>query len=69
MVRVYQALRREKLDAHLILQVHDELIIEVSKADADRAAELLRREMEGAADLSVAMLAEVERGASWYDCK
>ncbi len=69
MVRVYQALRREKLDAHLILQVHDELILEASRADADRAAELLRREMEGAANLSVAMLAEVERGESWYDCK
>jgi len=69
MVRVYQALRREKLDAHLILQVHDELIIESSKADADRAADLLRREMESAADLSVAMLAEVARGESWYDCK
>ncbi len=69
MVRVYHALRREKLDAHLILQVHDELIIEASHRDADRAAELLRREMEGAADLSVAMLAEVARGESWYDCK
>lgn len=69
MVRVWQALRREKLDAHLILQVHDELIIEASRADADRAAELLRREMEGAAELSVALLAEVARGESWYDCK
>ncbi|MBQ8893622.1 MAG: DNA polymerase I [Clostridia bacterium] len=69
MVRVWKALRREKLDAHLILQVHDELIIEASYADADRAAELLRREMEGAAHLSVAMLAEVARGESWYDCK
>ncbi len=69
MVRVWQALRREQLDAHLILQVHDELIIESSRADADRAADLLRREMEGAAELSVAMLAEVARGESWYDCK
>ncbi len=69
MVRVYHALRAEKLDAHLILQVHDELIIEASHQDADRAAELLRREMEGAAELSVAMLAEVARGESWYDCK
>ncbi|MBR2013553.1 MAG: DNA polymerase I, partial [Clostridia bacterium] len=69
MVRVFQALRKEGLDAHLILQVHDELIIESSLADADRAAELLQREMEGAADLSVAMLAEVARGESWYDCK
>ena len=69
MVRVFQALRKEGLDAHLILQVHDELIIESSRADAERAAQLLQREMEGAADLSVAMLAEVARGESWYDCK
>ncbi len=62
-------MRKEGLDAHLILQVHDELIIESSRADAERAAELLQREMEGAADLSVAMLAEVARGESWYDCK
>jgi DNA polymerase-1 len=69
MVKVWRALRREGLDAHLILQVHDELIIESSCADADRAAELLQREMEGACDLKVAMLAEVARGESWYDCK
>ncbi len=69
MVRVYQALRREGLDAHLILQVHDELIIESARADAERAAVILRREMEGAASLSVAMLAEVAQGESWYDCK
>ena len=69
MVRVYHALKREKLDAHLILQVHDELIIESSRNDADQAAELLRKEMEEAAGLTVAMLAEVSRGESWYDCK
>ncbi len=69
MVRVWKGLRREGLKAHLILQVHDELILECDKADADRAAELLRREMEGAAELSVALIAEVQRGESWYDCK
>ena len=69
MVRVVRRLKEEKLDAHLILQVHDELILETSLADADRAAMVLRQEMEGAADLSVAMQAEVARGASWYDCK
>ncbi|MBQ7090884.1 MAG: hypothetical protein IJN82_07170, partial [Clostridia bacterium] len=61
--------RKEGLDAHLILQVHDELIFERNRADADRAAEILQREMEQASDLSVAMLAEVSRGESWYDCK
>ncbi len=69
MVRVWKQLKKEGLDAHLVLQVHDELILESTKAHADRAAILLRREMEGAAALSVAMLAEVARGESWYDCK
>ena len=69
MVRVYHALQREGLDAHLILQVHDELIIEASRKDAERAAVLLRREMEGASDLAVSMVAEVSEGSSWYDCK
>ncbi len=69
MVRVWKRLKQEAVDAHLILQVHDELILEASRAHADRAALILRQEMEGAAALSVAMQAEVERGASWYDCK
>ena len=69
MVRVAKSLREEKLDARIILQVHDELILESSLADAEAAALVLRREMEGAAKLSVAMEAEVNMGASWYECK
>ena len=69
MVRVWKRLRGEKLHAHLILQVHDELILESDRADAERAAVLLRQEMEGAAQLNVALRAEVDMGESWYDCK
>ncbi len=69
MVRVAKSLREEGLDARIILQVHDELILESSKQDAEAAALVLRREMEGAAKLSVAMEAEVNMGASWYECK
>lgn len=69
MVRVYQRLREEKLDARLILQVHDELIVEASEKDKVRAAEILGHEMENAVKLSVPLTAEVNEGKSWYDAK
>ncbi|MEG0615861.1 MAG: DNA polymerase, partial [Oscillospiraceae bacterium] len=69
MVKVFQKLRDENLDAKLILQVHDELIVEVAEKDADRAAEILQFEMENAVKLDVPLTAEVNRGRSWYDAK
>ncbi len=68
MIAVDRRLREEGLDARLILQVHDELILEAHKKDADRAAEILREEMEGAAELSVPLTVEVSVGTSWL-CK
>ncbi len=69
MVKVDKALKESALDARLILQVHDELILESHKDCAEKAAELLKREMENAVDLAVKMVAEVGIGKSWYDCK
>lgn len=69
MVKVYDRLKAEKLDARLILQVHDELIIEVSPEDKDRAAAVLKEEMENAVKLSVPMEASVGIGDSWYLAK
>ena len=69
MVRVYNRLKAEKLDAKLILQVHDELIIEVSEKDAEKAAAVLGEEMNSAARLDVPLTAEVEKGFTWYDAK
>lgn len=69
MVRVYKRLKEEKLDARLILQVHDELIIEASEKDKDAAAKILSEEMLGAADFSVPMQADVNCGRTWYDAK
>ncbi|MBQ2719761.1 MAG: DNA polymerase I, partial [Clostridia bacterium] len=65
MIAVHRRLREEGLDAHLILQVHDELIVEAHKKDAERAARILREEMEGAAELSVPLTVEVTEGAAW----
>ncbi len=69
MVKVYQRLRDEVPDARLILQVHDELIVECDVKDADAAAKILSEEMTGACELKVPLTADVNRGDSWYDAK
>ncbi len=69
MIRVNRALRDSGLDAKLILQVHDELIVEAAERDAEAARELLVREMESAAVLLVPLTVSAAVGKSWYDCK
>lgn len=69
MVRVYKKLREENLDARLILQVHDELIIEAAEKDKDRAEKILKDEMENAVKLAVPMTVDVNSGRSWYEAK
>jgi DNA polymerase-1 len=69
MIGVDRALTDAGLDAHLILQVHDELIVEASEADAAAAAQILQTEMERAVQLSVPLVAETAMGESWYACK
>lgn len=69
MVRVYRRLQEEKLEARLILQVHDELIVEAPEREAEQVAVLLKEEMEAAAQLTVRLEAEVHVGPTWYDAK
>ena len=69
MVRVDRALRREKLRSRMILQVHDELLLECPPEEADRAAVLLREAMEQVITLKVPLVAEVHRGKNWYEAK
>ena len=68
MVKVFRRLRDEKLDAHLILQIHDELIIEASEKDSVRAAQVLGEEMRNAVKLDIPLTADVEMGKSWFEC-
>lgn len=68
MIRVERALEASGLDARLIMQVHDELIVEASEQDAPAAALILRREMETAVDLSVPLTVDVNIGKTWLEC-
>lgn len=67
MIKVYNRLRESKLDAKLILQVHDELIVEAKEDCADKVAALLKEEMENAVKLTVPMTVDVNIGKTWYD--
>ena len=67
MVRVWQRLRDEGLTARLILQVHDELIVEAPLEEADKAAQILGEEMEHAVNFAVPLTADVTRGHTWLE--
>ena len=67
MIRVEQRLAAEGLQAQLVLQVHDELIVECPQREADTVAKLLTQEMEGVAQLSVPLTAEAKVGRTWAE--
>ncbi|MBE6878616.1 MAG: DNA polymerase I [Ruminococcaceae bacterium] len=69
MVKVANRLRDEGLKAKLILQVHDELIVEAPLDEAEKAAQILGEEMRNAAQLSVPLKVDVNRGENWYVAK
>ena len=69
MINVYKKLIEEKLDAKIVLQVHDEMMIETSLEEADRVKEIVKNEMESAIELKVPLIAEVSEAENWYECK
>lgn len=69
MINVYRRLKSENIDAKLILQVHDELIIESDIECADRSAEILREEMQNVREMKVPLAVDVNKGESWYIAK
>ena len=69
MIAVDARLRREKLRARLVLQVHDELMVEAPREEREQVQHILEEEMEGAAALRVRLLAEAAWGDNWYDAK
>lgn len=69
MIKVFNRLKAENLEARLILQVHDELIVEAPKHEALQVAMILQEEMEKAVNLNVPLVAEAAMGKTWYDAK
>ena len=67
MVRVWRRLRNEKMESRLILTVHDELIVEAPEAEAEKAAQILREEMEGCVHYAVPLSTDVHTGKNWLE--
>jgi DNA polymerase I len=69
MIRIHATLRERGLGSRLLLQVHDELVLEVPEGEAAAAKELVKRHMEGAAELRVPLVVSVGVGSNWVDAK
>ena len=69
MIRVYSELKRRNLASRLILQIHDELLIETKEEEKEEVAVLLEQEMKQAAQLLVSLEVDLHTGSSWYDAK
>ncbi|HYE09878.1 MAG TPA: DNA polymerase, partial [Patescibacteria group bacterium] len=69
MIKVYDELKEKKLQSRLILQVHDELIVETHKSEIEEVKQIVKKNMQEAMDLKVPLTAEVSTGNNWFDAK
>jgi DNA polymerase-1 len=69
MLKVDEEFKREGIDAKLLMQVHDELLVEAAAGAAERVAEILKREMESAVTLDVPLIVDVGIADNWMDAK
>ena len=69
MIRVHDRMQREGLKSRLLLQVHDELLIEAEKSELERVQKILKEEMQGAASLAVSLEVDMHTGNNWYEAK
>ncbi|MEG2396800.1 MAG: DNA polymerase I [Oscillospiraceae bacterium] len=69
MIRVYNRLKSENMKARLLLQVHDELIVEAPLDEAEKAAKIVSEEMENACNMKVRLKSDANIGKTWYDAK
>lgn len=69
MINVFKRIQQEGIDAKIVLQVHDELILECSKECAEEAKHILKEEMENAARLRIPLKVEISEASNWYDAK
>lgn len=69
MIRVNERIKKEKLQSRLLLQIHDELLVETKKEEKEKIKQILREEMMGAASLLVPLEVDINEGENWYEAK
>ena len=69
MIKVYKELKKQNLKSKIVLQVHDEMMIEAEKDEAEQVKTIVKKSMEEATKLKVPLIAEVSEATNWYECK
>ena len=69
MINVNRELKERKLKAKIILQVHDEMMIEAPESEKEEVKDIMKKEMESAIQLKIPLVAEISEARNWYDCK
>lgn len=69
MIKVYKEIQKRGLKSKIVLQVHDEMMIEAPKNEKEEIKEIMRQSMETAAELKVPLIAEISDAKNWYECK
>ena len=69
MIRIYRAIKEKNLKSKMLVQVHDEILLEVPISEEEKIEKILKEAMEGAAALSVPLVADIHKGNSWYEAK
>ena len=69
MINVHKELLERELKAKIVLQVHDEMMIEAPVEEAEQIKEIIKKQMESAITLKVPLIADVSEAENWYECK
>ena len=69
MIKVYKEIKNKKLKSKIVLQVHDEMMIEAVEEEKEQIKEILKQCMETATNLNVPLIADISEAKNWYDCK
>ena len=69
MIKVYNELKTQNLKSKIVLQVHDEMMIEAPIEEKDQVTQILKQSMESATTLKIPLIAEISEALNWYDCK
>lgn len=69
MIRIHEELKKRKLRSRMLLQVHDEVLVETAEEELDEVYGIIRESMMKAADLRVELVTDIHSGANWYEAK
>ena len=69
MINVNNELKKRKLKSKIVLQVHDEMMIEAPESEKEEVKDIMKKEMESAIQLKIPLVAEISEAKNWYDCK